>query len=64
MTENDGHVRSSVVRTSTKHTKRPIVQLYPIEVDGKTDFVVTNDSIDHVNFEKSTCRTLSEKEYQ
>ncbi|CAC5405495.1 unnamed protein product [Mytilus coruscus] len=50
VTENDGHVRSAVVRTSTEHTKRPIVQLYPIEVDGKTDFVLTNDSINHVNF--------------
>ncbi|CAC5404281.1 unnamed protein product [Mytilus coruscus] len=52
VTENDGHVRSAVVRTNTGHTKRPIVQLYPSEVDGKTDFVLTNDSIDHVNFEK------------
>lgn len=64
VTENNEHVRSPVVRTSTRHTKRSVVEPYPIEVNGKNDFVLANDSIDHVNLKKKkkqTCRTLSER---
>ena len=62
MTGNDGHVRAAVVRTSTGHTTRPIVKLYPIEVNARTDYVHTNGSNDLVKTDETTCQTLSKRE--
>ena len=62
MTGNDGHVRAAVVRTSTGHTMRAIVKLYPIEVNTRTDHIHTTSSIDHVKTDETTCRTLSKRE--
>ncbi|CAC5414891.1 unnamed protein product [Mytilus coruscus] len=53
---------SAVVRTSKGHTTRPIVKLNPIEVNGKSDCLRTNDSIDHVKSDENTGRTLSKRE--
>lgn len=42
MAGNDGRVKAAVVRTSTEHTMRPVVRMYPNEVNAqtKTDVVL------------------------
>ncbi|XP_070562160.1 uncharacterized protein [Ptychodera flava] len=45
---NDGIIRSAGIRTANGHTNRPIIKLYPLEINANTTQQATENN-DHVN---------------
>ena len=59
---NDGLVRAAIIRTSTGHTNRPIVKLYPLEVTSAETTVISHSQrVDRNTEEEGSALTLEKR---
>ena len=61
ITENDRLVRAAIIQTSTCHTNRTIVKLYPLEVTSVETTVIPNSQPVDRNAEEEGSTPILEK---